>query len=96
MTDPLQNAIAEGEQAKQLSENPYFKKLLEGLDQAYFQAWKTEPDAAKREKLHGMICVLDDLRLNIKSAVDRAVQAKHQIARNEQLAEAEKLPGPRA
>lgn len=92
----LQRALAEGEQAKQLLENPYFNKLLDGLDKAYYEAWKREPDGIKREKLHGMACVLDDLRLNIKQAMDNATNARYRIDRAEQLREAETKSGPLA
>lgn len=92
----LQKFIAEGDQAKQLLENPYFSKLVDGLEKAYFEAWKKEPDNGKREKLHGMVCVLEDLRLNIKAAIDNATNSRYQIERAEQLAEAEKKSGPLA
>jgi len=95
-TEVLNRLIAEGEHAKQLFENPYFNKLLDGLETAYFKAWKSEPDVGKREKLHGMVCVLEDLRLNIKQALDNATNARHRIDRADQLREAESKSGPLA
>jgi hypothetical protein len=87
-------ALADGEAAKQLAENPYFRKLTEGLEKAYFSQWTNSRDPAEREKLHGMVCVLQDLKLNLQAALDNAKNANSIVEARNQRAEAEAKSGP--
>lgn len=99
MTDQataLQARIAEGEQAKELQNNPYFTKLLDGLEASYFKLWRDCPDLQQREKLHGMVNVVQDFRLNIQQAVDNATAARSYIERQNHIREAEEKSGPLA
>lgn len=92
----VQEAIADGEAAKQLLDNPFYQRLIKGLKDAYSGAWMDEPDAAKREKLHGMACAVRDIELNVKQSIDRAIAARSRLADAERLREAEERSGPLA
>lgn len=92
----LNTYIVDGEVAQQLADNPFFQRLISDLDRQYVEAWRKEPDPARREKFHAMVCVVDDIKLNIQAAIDRATQAKAYVHKRDQIAAAEDRSGPLA
>lgn len=62
--------LRDAEHARLLQENPLFQRLVDELDKHYINAWRNCPDPAMREKLHGMVCVVEDFRRNIQATLD--------------------------
>lgn len=62
--------LRDAEEAVRLQDNAFFRRMVDELDRQYIEAWRNCADAAMREKLHGMVCVVEDFRRNIQASVD--------------------------
>lgn len=70
MARTADEVLRDAEHARLLQENPLFQRLVNELDQHYVTAWRNCADPTMREKLHGMVCVVEDFRRNVQATLD--------------------------
>lgn len=78
---PLTERIYDGEQAKQVLENPAFDRAFADIKQEYMNAWMNSParDAEGREKLYLMIKLANQLQMTLQSSLLDGRMAKIQM-----------------
>jgi hypothetical protein len=69
--EPLEQRITQGDQARQVLENPAFAKAFADIEQEHVEAWKNSParDPAGRETLWMTVKLLHKLRSTLESAM---------------------------
>lgn len=78
---PLTERIYDGEQAKQVLENPAFERAFTDIKQEYTNAWMNSParDAEGREKLYLMVKLANQLQMTLQSSLEDGRMAKIQV-----------------
>ena len=77
----LESRIYDGEQAKQVLENPAFERAFADIKQEYMNAWMNSParDEDGRKLLYLMVKSLEKLQLTLSSSLEDGRMAKIQM-----------------
>lgn len=78
---PLHERMYDGEQAKQVLENPAFAKAFQDIKTEYTQVWMNSParDVEGREKLYLMLKQVEKLQLTLTAAMEDGKMAQLQM-----------------
>lgn len=83
--ETLEQRMMQGEQARQVLENPAFAKAFDDIEKEHVEAWKNSParDPEGRETLWMTVKLLHKLKSTLESAMTDGkmanVQLEHQI-----------------
>lgn len=78
---PLTERIYDGEQSKQVLENPAFAKAFDDIKSEYTNAWMNSParDAEGREKLYLMVKLAEKLQATLTLSMEDGKMARIQM-----------------
>lgn len=77
----LESRIYDGEQARQVLENPAFAKAFDDIKTEYINVWMNSParDVEGREKLFLMLKQVEKLQITLTSAMEDGKMARVQM-----------------
>lgn len=77
----LQQQVYDGEQARQVLENPAFIRAFESIEQEHVEAWKNSParDSHGRETLWTTVKLLHKLKATLEAELSNGRMAAHEL-----------------
>lgn len=95
--DTLEQRMRQGEQARQVLENPAFAKAFDDIEKEHVEAWKNSParDPDGRETLWMTVKLLHKLRSTLESAMTDGKLANVELEHQNNLLTKERAEGVR-
>ncbi|AWL03396.1 hypothetical protein ACFOHT_04845 [Massilia oculi] len=93
--ETLEQRITQGEQARQVLDNPAFAKAFADIEQEHVEAWKNSParDPAGRETLWMTVKLLHKLRSTLEAAMTDGRLAKVDLEHEQAMLARERAEG---